>query len=107
MHSILLMGILYGISKVLLVPDVHTTSFSYREVAKKLHKQGMSVVTFDFPGFGLSKAPPPLSEYAHTDESAAAFIGKLFKSVSLRSVHMVLYRVYLFTNNPFTHIAGV
>lgn len=74
---------------VLLVPDVHTTSFSYREVAKKLHAQGMSVVAFDFPGFGLSKTPPP-ALYTHTDETAAAFIGKLFKSVSLRSVHLVL-----------------
>ena len=74
---------------VLLVPDVHTSSFTYREVAKKLHAQGMSVVAFDFPGFGLSKSPPQ-SGYAHSDEAAAAFISKLFKSVSLRSVHMVL-----------------
>jgi hypothetical protein len=35
---------------ILLVPDVHTTSFSFRHVAKQLHSKGFSVVTFDFPG---------------------------------------------------------
>ena len=71
---------------VLLVPDVHTSSFSFRHVFHMLRQQGFDVITFDFPGFGLSTSP---SAYQHNDQNAAAFILRIMNALNLRSVHLV------------------
>ena len=78
----------HATESVLLVPDVHTSSFSYRHVFSMLHKQGYNVITFDFPGFGLSKSAP--AGYKHTDDQAQGLILRVMNSMNLRSVHLVL-----------------
>eukprot|EP00040_Diaphanoeca_grandis_P012141 m.61898 g.61898 ORF g.61898 m.61898 type:complete len:417 (+) comp23053_c0_seq2:53-1303(+) len=70
---------------VLFLHDFHTTSFTFRGIAKSFEQSGVTFVAFDMPGFGLSDPP--------TGDLSEAAAVKIFKSLvhllKLRSFHLV------------------
>ena len=78
---------------VLLVPDHHTSSFAFSAAAKAMRGSGTNVVTFDFPGFGLSDPPPrgpAADEAADPDAAAIKTLKSVVTMLKLRTFHLVL-----------------
>ena len=75
---------------VLLVPDHHTSSFAFSAAAKAMRGSGTNVVTFDFPGFGLSDPPSAADEAADPDAAAIKTLKSVVTMLKLRTFHLVL-----------------
>lgn len=73
---------------VLLVPDLSTSSYSFRSVIGKLETAGYTVVAFDPLGVGLSdgaSSPVQLS-----DDGLAQAISLIYSRLQLRSAHLIV-----------------
>lgn len=73
---------------VLLVPDIHTSSFTYRETIRALESAGITCATFDFLGIGLSDGARSSAVFSDTEIARA--IKSTIAKLGMRSVHLVL-----------------
>lgn len=72
---------------VVLLHDPISSSFAFRATVPRLAAAGLRVITFDWPGCGLSSVPLDTRPSAVND---AKFLTAFFRAMGVRAAHLVL-----------------
>lgn len=75
---------------VLCLHGVPTSSFLYRKVIRKLSELGMTGISFDFPGLGLTERP---ENFDYSFSGLSEFACKVVEALRLEKFHLVVHDI--------------